>query len=43
MLDSETLAERFRNSDLKATDRLRNWIEATVARQRGCHQNQSFD
>ena len=37
MLDSKTLAERLRNTDLKATDKPRNWIEATVARQRRRH------
>ena len=43
MLDSETLAERLRNTDLKATDKPQSWIEATVARQRRRHQNQSCD
>ena len=43
MLDSETLAERLRNTELKATDKPTNWIEATIARQRRRHQNQSCD
>ena len=43
MLDSETLAERLRDTELKATDKPRTWIEATIARQRRRYQNQSCD
>ena len=43
LLDSKILAERFRNTDLKSTDKPRGWIEATVAGQRRRRQNPSCD
>ena len=37
MLDQATLEERLRDTNLKPTDKPREWIESTIARQQRLH------